>query len=60
MTKIGRPAKPDNERKVRDSTYYDPDVYAWLKAKADKRQASISSLVNVIIQKEMKREKANS
>jgi hypothetical protein len=60
MVKIGRPAKLDNERKIRDSTYYDPDVYAWLKAKADKREASISSLVNVILKKEMNKEKANS
>lgn len=57
---MGRPPKSDNERKVRDSTYYDPDVYAWLKAKADKREASISSLVNVILKKEMNKEKANS
>jgi hypothetical protein len=54
-SKIGRPKKPDNERRVRESVYFDPDVLKWLKERSEKREASISSLVNVIVKERMKK-----
>jgi hypothetical protein len=57
-SKMGRPKIADTARKVRESVYLDPDVLKWLKERSYKRESSISSLINVIVKKEMSRESA--
>lgn len=56
-SKIGRPKVSESERKIRESVYLDPEVRKWLKERSEKREASISSLINVIVKERMKKEK---
>lgn len=55
---MGRPKKLPEELKIHESVYLLPDVHKWLKDKSIKRDSTISSLLNVIVTKEMTKEKA--
>ncbi len=57
---MGRPTKPVAEKKIRDSTYYDPMIYEWLQAKIEANGGTISSVVNKELEKIMKKEKDDS
>lgn len=46
----GRPPKED--KKIREAIYFEPDLLAWLKEKADKQKCTVSVLVNVMVEKE--------
>lgn len=56
MTKMGRPAIPDEKKKVRESIYFAPDVHKWLKERAGTREASISSFLNIVVRDRMQKE----
>ena len=44
--RMGRPPKTDEEKKVRESIYFDPDLAEWLKQEA-KKYGSVSNFVNI-------------
>lgn len=50
---MGRP--PKEEKKEREAIYFEPGLLAWLRAKAGKHM-TVSALVNMIVEKEMKKE----
>lgn len=49
----GRP--PKEEKKEREAIYFEPRLLAWLRVKAGKHM-TVSALVNMIVEKEMKKE----
>lgn len=56
MAVMGRPKIADADRKIRESVYLKPAVHAWLTKKSGKRDASLSSLLNVILENVMSKE----
>ena len=48
----GRPAKED--KKIREAIYFEPELLAWLRAKAEKQKCTVSVIVNLLVEKEKK------
>lgn len=46
----GRPPKED--KKIREAIYFEPDLLAWLKEKAEKQKCTVSVIVNVMVAQE--------
>jgi len=46
----GRPPKRD--KKIREAIYFEPELLAWLQAKAEKQKCTVSVIVNVMAEKE--------
>jgi len=53
---MGRPKMNPAEKKIVESVYLSPDVHAWLTDKASKREATLSSLLNLICKDRMLKE----
>jgi hypothetical protein len=44
----GRPPKAD--KKIREAIYFEPDLLAWLKEKAEKQKTTVSVIVNLMVE----------
>jgi hypothetical protein len=53
---MGRPKLAQDALKVKETIYLLPDVHKWLADKAPKRDASISSYLNVLCKEKMLKE----
>lgn len=45
----GRPPKED--KKIREAIYFEPELLAWLRKKAEKQKCTVSVVVNVLVEK---------
>ena len=54
---MGRPPIPEDEKKIRESIYLEPDIRKWAAEKAAKRSASLSSFLNVVLRIVMEKER---
>lgn len=56
MAKLGRPPKDEQEKKIRESIYFEPELLAWLRQKADAQKCTVSVVVNLLVEKQKEQE----
>ncbi|WP_010271301.1 hypothetical protein [Paenibacillus senegalensis] len=57
MARMGRPPKPEGEKKERESIYFDPDILEWLRNRAEEEDRTVSVELNRILRKVMEGER---